>query len=137
MANTLLNSLKQTANVKRTENGAISLKSTMDGVMDLFALGAAYRSRSDEDVILLFEKAWREDPTYALKCLFYIRDCRGGQGERRFFRVVTRWLARSHTDAATSSTFRCLVDGTTSMSSSALRWKRMLSPSSSISLHLM
>lgn len=99
MANTLLNSLKQTANVKRTENGAISLKSTMDGVMDLFALGAAYRSRSDEDVILLFEKALREDPTYALKCLFYIRDCRGGQGERRFFRVVTRWLARSYTDA--------------------------------------
>lgn len=99
MANTLLNSLKQSANVKRTENGAISLKSTMDGIMDLFALGAAYRSRSDEDIILLFEKAWCEDPTYALKCLFYIRDCRGGQGERRFFRVVTRYMARNHTDA--------------------------------------
>ena len=95
--NTLLNAIKETNNFKRTENGAIALKSTMDGVMDLFALGAAYRSRSDEDCIVLFEKAWREDPVYALKCLFYIRDCRGGQGERRFFRVIIKHMAYMHT----------------------------------------
>src|SRR5699024_9728174 len=59
----------------------------------------AYRKRSDEDCINLFKKAFEEDETYALRCLFYLRDCRGGQGERRFFRVVTRWLAREYPEA--------------------------------------
>lgn len=96
--NVLLESMKHDANIKRTENGAVALRSTMDGIMDMFALGGAYRSRSDADVILLFEKAFKEDPTYALKCLFYLRDCRGGQGERRFFRVVLRHMAYKHTE---------------------------------------
>lgn len=97
--NTFMNGLKQANNFTRTENGALTHKSTMDDLMDLFAMGAAYRSRSDEDVILLFKNAFIADPVYALKCLFYIRDVRGGQGERRFFRVATKWLASYDTDA--------------------------------------
>lgn len=91
--NQLLTALKQDFNVTRTENGAVTLRSTMNGVMDLFALGGSYRNRSDEDCITLFKKALQEDETYALRCLFYLRDCRGGQGERRFFRVILKWLA--------------------------------------------
>ena len=97
--NTLLNAMKQMDNITRTENGGVTYKSTMNGLMDLFAMGGAYRKRSDEDVILLFDKAFKEDETYALRCLFYLRDVRGGQGERRFFRVVTKWLAKNHTEA--------------------------------------
>lgn len=97
--NTFLNGMKTAANYTRTENGALTHKSTMDGLMDLFAMGAAYRSRTDEDVIALFKDAFDADPVYALKCLFYIRDVRGGQGERRFFRVATKWLASYNTDA--------------------------------------
>ena len=63
-------------------------------------MGAAMRNRSDSDVILMFRKAFAENPAYALKCLFYIRDARGGQGERRFFRVVMKDLATYNTDAA-------------------------------------
>ena len=65
----------------------------------MFAMGAAYRTRSDSDVILMFRKAFAENPVYALKCLFYIRDVRGGQGERRFFRVAMHDLAIQDTDA--------------------------------------
>ena len=97
--NTFLNGMKTASNYTRTENGALTHKSTMDGLMDLFAMGAAYRSRTDEDVMLLFKNAFDEDPVYALKCLFYLRDIRGGQGERRFFRVATKWLASYNTDA--------------------------------------
>ena len=97
--NTFLNGLQNTNNYTYTENGAITHKSTMSGLMDLFAMGAAYRSRTDEDCILLFKKAYMEDPTYALKCLFYIADCRGGQGERRFFRVCAKWLTSYDPDA--------------------------------------
>ncbi len=99
MSNAFLNGMKSTSNYTRTENGALTHTSTMNGLLDLFAMGAAYRTRSDEDVILLFKNAFIEDPTYALKCLFYIRDVRGGQGERRFFRVATKWLASYDTDA--------------------------------------
>ena len=97
--NTILNAMKQMDNITTTENGGITYKSTMSGIMDLFAMGAAYRKRSEDDVIFLFDKAFKEDETYALKCLFYLRDVRGGQGERRFFRVATKWLANHHTDA--------------------------------------
>ena len=97
--NTFLNGLQVANNFARTENGAITHKSTMSGLMDMFAMGAAYRSRTEEDCILLFKNAYLEDPSYALKCLFYIADCRGGQGERRFFRVCAKWLASYDTKA--------------------------------------
>lgn len=91
-----INNMKQDTNYKRTENCAIAMKSTLNAVYDMFAFGGAYRSRSDADVILLFKKAFEEDRTYALKCLFYLRDCRGGVGERRFFRLCTKWLAENY-----------------------------------------
>ena len=89
----MLDAIKEQLNYTITENGALSHASTLNAVYDLFALGGAYRSRSDEDCIDLFFNAYNQDPVYALKCLFYLRDAREGQGERRFFRVVTRWLA--------------------------------------------
>ena len=97
--NKLLNGIKEATNTTFTENGAVTHKSTLNGLYDLFAMGAAYRTRSESDCIVLFQKAFEEDPVYALKCLFYLRDARGGQGERRFFRVVTSWLANNKTDA--------------------------------------
>ena len=99
MGNKFMNALKNESNYTYTENGAGSYRSTLDGLLDLFALGGAYRTRSDADVINLFKKAFEENETYALKCLFYLRDIRGGQGERRFFRVVAKWLANNHPDA--------------------------------------
>lgn len=97
----LLNALKESSNYKLTENGAIAHNSTMDKLYDMFALGGAYRSRSETDCILLFKEAYYQNPVYALKCLFYLRDIRGcGQGERRFFRVCMKWLANYDPDAA-------------------------------------
>ena len=97
---TMLNAMKNASNYTYTENGAITHKTTNSDLLDMFAMGAAMRSRSDEDVILMFRKAYNENPVYALKCLFYIRDVRGGQGERRFFRVCMRDLAVNRPDAA-------------------------------------
>ena len=92
---TMLNALKNDTNITYTENGALTHKSTMSALMDMFAMGAAMRNRSEEDVILMWRKAFKENPVYALKCLFYIRDVRGGQGERRFFRVILRDAAKN------------------------------------------
>lgn len=97
--NALLNGLKNAANFGYTENGAIKRNTTMSGLLDLFAMGAAMRQRSDADCILLFKKAYEENSEYAMKCLFYIRDIKA-QGERRFFRVIMKWLAINHTEVA-------------------------------------
>lgn len=98
--NTFLNQMKIDNNITLTENGGLTRKSTLSSVLDMFALGAAYRDRSDEDVILLFKNAFEEDANLAMKCLFYLRDIREGQGERRFFRVVYRWLCCKHPEVA-------------------------------------
>ena len=93
--NKFLNGLANESNYAFTENGAVTHKTTKSDLLDMFAMGAAMRTRCDEDVILMFKKAYAENPVYALKCLFYIRDVRGGQGERRFFRVCMKWLANT------------------------------------------
>lgn len=93
--NNLLNGLKKAQNFTLTENGALTHKSTMSNCLDMFAMGASMRKRSEEDVVRMFRKAFKEDPLTALRLAFYIRDVRGGQGERRFFRVVMRHLANT------------------------------------------
>ena len=91
-----MNKLKKDSNLTHTENGGLTHKTLDSKILTMFAVGGAYRSRSDEDVILLFKNAFNENHTLAMKCLFYLRDVRGGQGERRFFRVAFRWLCQNY-----------------------------------------
>ena len=91
--NELLRNMKEQSNMTYTQNGARTYKSTMSKVYDLFAQGAAMRGSSESDCCGMFAAAYKEDPSLALKCLFYLRDIRGGQGERRFFRLALKWLA--------------------------------------------
>lgn len=79
MRNNFLNGLANATNYTLTENGAVARKTTGSALYDMFGMGAAMRQRSDEDCILMFRNAFDEDPVYALKCLFYIRDIRGGK----------------------------------------------------------
>ena len=98
--NTFMEAMKDATNLTYTENHAITHRTTKSDLLDMFALGGAYRNRSDEDCILLFKKALEENEVYALKCLFYLRDVRGGQGERRFWRVCMKWLAKTQPEVA-------------------------------------
>lgn len=97
--NTFMNGLKNATNFTYTDNGALAHKSTGSKLFDLFALGGAYRQRSNADCINLFMNAFNENEEYAMKCLFYLRDARGGQGERRFYRVCMGYLAQKHPEA--------------------------------------
>lgn len=79
--------------IKRTENGAIARDTTGNALLDFYAEAGSLRSRSEAEIIELFEAAWRENPLYALKALFLTRDVRGGRGERRTARILLKWLA--------------------------------------------
>lgn len=86
-------------NMTYTENGALTHKSSNSAIVDFFFHGAALRTEKDEHrIINLFADAFKEDPTTALRILFYIRDIRGGQGERRIFRIMLSYLVLNHPD---------------------------------------
>lgn len=89
--------IKTMNNTTETENGALTNKSTFNGCLDWFFHGAALRHQDENRIIDLFSKAFEEDPQTALRTLFYIRDCRGGQGEREIFRKCLVWLANNQT----------------------------------------
>lgn len=82
------------SNKTHTENGALTNKSTLSAIVDWFYHGAALRNEKDKKrIIYLFANAFNEDKTLALRILFYIRDIRGGQGERSTFRICLDYLA--------------------------------------------
>ena len=98
--NSFLDNLDNATNWKYTENGAVTHDHTKSKVLNIFAMGGSYRNRSDADCINLFINALEENEALAMKCLFYLRDVRGGQGERRFFRVCFKWLCDNNPEAA-------------------------------------
>ena len=89
----LLNSLKSTSNKTLTENGAVAYSTTESNVVDFFAQAGAMRSRSEQDIVNLFNQSFNEDRLITLKLAYHFRDIRKGQGERRLFRVIIKYLA--------------------------------------------
>jgi len=75
-----------------TENEMPTNETSLDANVDFFGSIASARSWNESDIIQAFENAMNENPLIAMKTLFYARDIRGGQGERRIFRVCLEHL---------------------------------------------
>jgi hypothetical protein len=73
-----------------TENGALSLASTGSPHVDFFF--KVLRDSSVKSIHSHLEKAWAVNPTWTLILIFYLRDCRGGKGERKAFIECYKWL---------------------------------------------
>jgi hypothetical protein len=86
-----LTALQAQTNTTYTENMGVTNKSTLSPVVDYFSLAGAMRNNPDGSADL-FEKAYRDDALTAVRTLFYLRDVRGGQGERDVFRAGLRRL---------------------------------------------
>lgn len=88
-----------TTTMSVTENGAVGYATSGKNLVDMFFKVSSYRNLSDKEIENDFAKAWAEDPELALKFAFFVGDIREGLGERRMFRVILNWLART-TDIA-------------------------------------
>ena len=74
-------------NSTTTLNGAVSNKSSLNKSLDLFSMGATTDNSNKEKLIL---EALVSNPTEAIKVVFYLRDCRGGQGNKDSLRILNK-----------------------------------------------
>lgn len=79
-----------------TANGMVTNSTSLNSNVDMFFLAGASRKMSEKDIEVIFQKAIVENPLVALKTLFWARDARGGAGERRFFRICSKFLNKNY-----------------------------------------
>ena len=97
------------ANQGRTVNGAVTNKTSLCANLDLFFVGGSARNT---DITPLFAKAYAENEELALRVAQWIRDCRGGAGERQTFRAILNWLiARAQFDEARALLYKLPLIG--------------------------
>lgn len=75
-----------------TANGGVTNTSSLNKNVDLFFLAGASRGKN---IIPTFAGALAEDPEVAVRVLEWVRDARGGAGERRTFRDLFAYLIKT------------------------------------------
>ena len=104
MKNSFLNQLTKHTTV--TENGALSLSTTQNDLVDYFSKCATYRHRTLPQVYADVSKIWDTSPELTLQIVFYMRmitrktkgfiaseNVQKGQGARDEFRKAIYWLS--------------------------------------------
>ena len=81
----------------RTTNGMKARKSTANAVVDLFYNAGASRGKN---IVPAFTAALVENRELALRVAAWLRDARGGAGERQLFRDILVYLEKTDTEAA-------------------------------------
>lgn len=81
-----------------TENGAVGYQTSGKELVDLNFAAASLRKETEREIVNRFVKAFYEDKILAMKWLFFLRDARGGLGERRSFRVIAKAMAYDQTE---------------------------------------
>lgn len=90
----------------QTENGALSLSTTKNDLVDYFSKCATYRNRTLSEVYANVSKCWDTSPTLTIQIVFYMRmisrktkgffmseTVQKGQGARDEFRKAIIWLS--------------------------------------------
>lgn len=90
------NALKEEARKTYTENGAQAYNTTSDALLDLFGTIGSLRTRDYTEIDTLVEEAFKVDPLFTMKIIFYARDIREGCGERKVFRHIIKYIANKY-----------------------------------------
>lgn len=83
-----------------TENGDKAFSTSGSYCLDFFSLCGGLRHKYN-DIFNLYIKAFYEDKILAIKLLFYLRNIKGGLGERNSFRFILNSLANLYPEIAT------------------------------------
>jgi len=84
--------------VATTANGAVTQETSLSKCVDLFFLAGASRRISESEIIQTFCEARAENKQLAWRIVLWARDCRGGAGEKRFFRVIGKFALEHFSD---------------------------------------
>lgn len=103
--------LKEQGNFKKTENGMDALSTTSSSLLDFFGQMGALRKRSKKETERIFEKSYKENPLYTRKALSFLRDIRGGLGEREVFRTCLKKMIYLDPEASKEYLFRIMEYG--------------------------
>lgn len=98
MKNVFASALLNEGNKTKTTNGDLAYLTTQSSLLDLYSSIGSARDMDISDKHFMFEYAFGEDPLLATKMLFFIRDVRGGMGERKTFRELLSYVANYHPD---------------------------------------
>ena len=96
--NNFLTALSKTSankSVSVTENGALGYKKTQHALTDFFYKVGSMRNWSEDQIVSEFIPVFAENEQRAMELMFFIRDCRGGQGEKRVFNVLFSWIMKT------------------------------------------
>ena len=74
--------LAQATNLTFTTNGALTNKSSLDPILDLFSMGVSSSNKAE-----LIKAALLTNPVLATKTVMYLRDVRNGQGNKDIMRA--------------------------------------------------
>ena len=91
--------LENELNLTTTENDDYAYPTTQYANLDFFGIAGASR-HDQQQVLSLFEKALIENEDTAIMNLFYLRDIRGGLGERQSFKTCYKYLCNQLPDKA-------------------------------------
>lgn len=90
--------LKNEMNVSMTENGALGHKTTFNPLLDFDFKSPSYRNDLGVEYIISDLIAATKDFDTLFRYVFFLRDVRGGKGERYLFRVFLKQLAFTYPD---------------------------------------
>jgi len=90
--------------MRQTKEGANAYEHSLNHALEFFSkAGSLFTKKGsfyedEESALSLFQKTWIVDKAISLKLLFWLRDCRGGAGNRSAARECLRWIAENDTE---------------------------------------
>lgn len=87
--NKLVNAMQSGRMMGRTENGAVAHMTTANRLLDVFFAAGASR-KNPENIVRMLNGNMLKNDVLARKLAFWIRDARGGAGERNVFREIMK-----------------------------------------------
>lgn len=94
------NQTNQLKDIMRTNNNDFTHENTQNALLDFFSkAGSLFNKRSSHygnevQALDLFKNAWVVDQYKSMQLAFWLRNARGGSGNRSGFRDIIKWLAK-------------------------------------------